>query len=257
MSKIIKSITLISIISVVPVCGQLDVISTQSDTMIVTATRSQKAVRDISASVNIVTQEDIEASNAHSCTDVLNTLPGVFINKTGAYGRADVDIRGLGDRGRNIMVLVDGRPVKMGIFGCTITHSLPLDNIERVEVVRGPASVLYGSDAMGGVLNIITRKAEKNIQADMTAAYGTDNSQQYRLQTGGNVKNINYFITGDLQKSDGHVANSAYNGKDMTCRVGYKYSDNYEVTLTGKYFDGRKEEPALAGAAVPSEAWSD
>jgi iron complex outermembrane receptor protein len=118
------------------------------DEIVVSATRVERAIKDLSATISVVTRQDIEASNTKSCTDVLNSLPGVFVNKTGDFGRADVDIRGLGDRGRSVMVLTDGRPVKMGLYGCTVTHTLPLDNVERIEVVRGPASVLYGSDAI-------------------------------------------------------------------------------------------------------------
>jgi iron complex outermembrane receptor protein len=81
------------------------------DEIVVSATRVERAVRDLSATVSVVAREDIEASNSKSCTDILNTLPGVYVNKTGDYGRADVDIRGLGDRGRSVMVLTDGRPV--------------------------------------------------------------------------------------------------------------------------------------------------
>jgi outer membrane cobalamin receptor len=67
----------------------------------------------------------------------------------------------IGQRGRRIAVLVDGRPEKMGLFGCTITHTFPLDNVERIEVVRGPSSVLYGSGAMGGIVNILTHEPRK------------------------------------------------------------------------------------------------
>ncbi|RKY59235.1 MAG: hypothetical protein DRP95_05240, partial [Candidatus Latescibacterota bacterium] len=67
--------------------------------IVVTATRMERAVKDLSATVSAVTSDDIEASNVNSCTDILGTLPGVFVQKTGAFGRADVEIRGLGGRG--------------------------------------------------------------------------------------------------------------------------------------------------------------
>ncbi|HDI51449.1 MAG TPA: TonB-dependent receptor, partial [Bacteroidetes bacterium] len=227
--------------------------------IVVTATRTPKSVRDLSATVSVVTKEDIEASNATSCTDILNTLPGLFVQKTGDFGRADVDIRGLGERGRKVMVLVDGRPVKMGLFGCTITHSLPLDNVERIEVVRGPLSVLYGSDALGGVINIITRKPTKPLQMDYSFSYGNYSTYQHRLRAGGTKGVFSFYVTADKRKSNGHLPNSAYDGKDFTTRIGYQIGDNLEMVLTGKYFDGYKDEPLRATDpdTMISNTWND
>jgi len=227
--------------------------------IVVTATRTEKAVKDISATVSVITREDIETSNATSCPDILSTLPGLFVQKTGSFGRADVDIRGIGDGARRIMVLVDGRPVKMGLFGCTITHSLPLDNVERIEVVRGPLSVLYGSDALGGVINIITRQGKRGFETDLTTSYGTYNTQQYRFRHGGNLGKFNYYLTVDKRESNGHLPNSMYDGKDFTTHIGYAFTDNLEATLTTKYFEGYKEEPLRAtdpDTLVP-ETWNN
>ncbi|OYD17402.1 hypothetical protein CH330_00220, partial [candidate division WOR-3 bacterium JGI_Cruoil_03_51_56] len=134
------------------------------DEIVVTAERVRHPIRDIAASVSLVTAKDIGRTNARTATDELSSLPGVFIQKTGQFGRTDLDIRGIGDRGTKILVLVDGRPEKMSLFGCTVTHTLPVNNIERIEVVRGPLSVLYGSDAMSGVVNIVTRRAKEPLE---------------------------------------------------------------------------------------------
>jgi len=226
------------------------------DEIVVTATRYEMALKDLSVSVSVITEEDIEASNIHTSTDILNTLPGVFIQRTGDFGRADVVIRGIGDRGRKVMVLVDGRPVKMGLFGCTITHSLPADNVKRIEVIRGPLSVLYGSDALGGVINIITKKPSSSFEGDFTLSYGDFNTWQYRLRTGGRKKGLSYYITGDWRLSDGHLPNSAYDGKELTSRLDYKMSNFLTAVITGKYFDGYKEEPSRITDTVESELWN-
>ena len=167
------------------------------DEIVVTALRTERPAKDLSATVSVVTEADIEASNRKSCLDILNTLPGVFVNRTGDYGRADVDIRGIGDRGRSVMILVDGRPVKMGLFGCTVTHTLPMNNVDRIEVVRGLASVLYGSDALGEVINIITRRAIDGFETDLTSNLGTYNTRHLRLRHGGRRERSSYYLTGD------------------------------------------------------------
>lgn len=227
--------------------------------IVVTATRTERTIKDLSATVSVITREDIEASNANSCTDLLNTLPGLFVQKTGSFGRADVDIRGIGGGGTAIMVLIDGRPVKMGLFGCTITHSLPLDNVERIEVIRGPLSVLYGSDALGGVINIITKQVKRGFETDLTTSYGTYNTQQYRFRYGGNLGKFNYYLTVDKRGSNGHLPNSVYDGKDFTTHIGYDFTGNLEATLTTKYFEGYKEEPLRAtdpDTLIP-ETWNN
>lgn len=229
------------------------------DEIIVTATRYEMALKDLSATVSVVTEDDIEAMNLNSSMDILASLPGLFINKTSVFGRADVDIRGIGDKGRRVMVLIDGRPVKMGLFGCTITHSLPMDNVERIEVIRGPASVLYGSDALGGVVNIITKKPKKQFEGDVIASYGSFNTQQYRLRTGGNIDRMNFYMTGDYRLSDGHLDNSAYDGKNVTGKIGYKINDYMNAVVLAKYFDGYKEEPLRATDpdTMVSDVWND
>jgi len=118
--------------------------------IVVTATMTPKAVKDCSASVSVISADDLKALPASNALSLLNNLPGIFISRTGDFGRADVNIRGIGQRGRRIAILVDGRPEKMGLFGCAVTHTFPLDNVERIEIVRGPSSVLYGSEALGG-----------------------------------------------------------------------------------------------------------
>ena len=227
------------------------------DEIVITAARVKREVKDISLAVSVITKDDIESSNVNSCTDILNTLPGVFVEKTGPFGRADVDIRGLGSRGRRVMVLVDSRPVKMGLFGCTITHSLPLDNVERIEVVRGPLSLLYGSDALGGVVNIITRRPKKGFETDLLSSYGSYNTQVYRLRNGGNFNRLSYYLTLDKRSTDGHLEHSSYNGKDFTTRIGYSILPGLELSLSGKYFDGYKEEPKRVKDTIPSDIWND
>lgn len=225
------------------------------DEIVVTATRYELALRDISATVSVVTEDDIEALNARNFADALAHVPGVYVNRTGAFGRADIDIRGIGDRGRSVMVLIDGRPVKMGLYGCTITHSLPMDNVARIEVVRGPASVLYGSDALGGVINIITKKVNEPVEGDLTVSQGSFRTGQYRLRLGGDLDRMDLYATADVRTSDGHVDNAAYDGKEFSGRIGYGIGSNVNGVLTARYFDGYKEEPLRT--TDPDTAFSD
>jgi iron complex outermembrane receptor protein len=210
--------------------------------IVVTATMSRKAVKDCSASVSVISETEIKTTSSSNAMNLLNSLPGIFVRKTGDFGRSDVDIRGIGQRGRRIAVLVDGRPEKMGLFGCVVTHTFPLDNVERIEVVRGPSSVLHGSDAMGGVVNILTHEPEKKAEIDLTSSYGSFDTKQINLRFGQNLKNIKYFFTLDKRQSDGHRENAGYSGDAFTGKVIYEVTEDLEVSLRGKYFTGKKHE---------------
>lgn len=213
------------------------------DEVVVTAERVRHAVRDVAASVSVVTAADIERSGARTATDALAQLPGVFIRRTGQFGRTDIDIRGVGDRGCRVAVLVDGRPEKMPIFGCVVTHTLPVNNVERIELVRGPLSVLYGSDAMAGVVNIVTRRATQSLDLAARVEYGSFNTRHGRLTAGTRQQNWHVLFSADKAVSDGHLPNSQYNGNDFSLRTGLSLSPKLDLDFTGKFFTGVKHEP--------------
>lgn len=213
------------------------------DEVVVTAERVRHPVRDVAASVSVVTAADLERTTARTATAALASLPGVFVQKTGQFGRTDIDIRGVGDRGCRVQVLVDGRPEKMSIFGCTVTHTLPLNNVERIEVVRGPLSVLYGSDAMAGVVNIVTRRAEKPLELGARLDYGSFNTRHATLTAGTRQGRFHVLASADKAMSDGHLPNSQYNGNDVSLRAGWDIAPAAQLDFTGKYFTGVKHEP--------------
>jgi outer membrane cobalamin receptor len=194
------------------------------DEVVVIADRVPHQVQDVSASVSVVTAAELERSLARTVTSALEALPGVFVQRTGQFGRTDIDIRGIGDRGCRVAVLVDGRPEKMSLYGCTVTHALPMSTVERIEVVRGPQSVLYGSDAIGGVINIITRRAELPLEYSVDADYGSFNTLHGNLSVGTRQKAFHALFTADKAMSDGHLPNSQYNGNDLSLRAGLELS---------------------------------
>ena len=224
--------------------------------IVVTATATRKAVQDCSASVSIVGEVDLKATAAGNAMNCLASLPGLFVRKTGDFGRADVDIRGIGQQGRRIVVLVDGRPEKMGLFGCVVTHAFPLDNVDRIEVVRGPSSVLYGSDAMGGVVHILTHEPKTKDELFLTATYGSFNTKQMNLRYGSNLNTFKYYFTFDRRESDGHRDNSGYDGSSFTGKLSWNISDQFEAVFQGKYFSGKKFE-AGSNEFPLTDFWND
>ncbi len=210
--------------------------------IVVTAKRVPSKLEQLAFSVSVIDRSEIDLALSNSPTDLAGTLPGVFVQKTGSFGRSDVSIRGLGSRGRRAVVLIDGRPERMALFDCTVTHTFQLHDVERIEVVRGPASVLYGSGAMGGVLNVIPRQYQGNGLSLRTSygSYGTVNATG-RAEAGSGP--IEGALSLDYRTSDGHLANSAFEGFDAAARAGFTTTGGMELRFAAKYFDGYKEEP--------------
>lgn len=224
------------------------------DEVVITASRLPVPYTDLPFSAEVLTAKDLAVSDANSPTDAAGVLPGVFVQKTGDFGRSDIAIRGLGNNGRQVTVLMDGHPVKMGLFGCTITHALPLSGVEQVEVIKAPASVLYGSDALGGVLNIVTSPPPRDLTVRVNTVYGTHSTWKTNLLHGAGQGPVGYLVSYDHSESDGHIPNSAYRGDDLMVKAGFS-PGAVQVSLLVKYFSGRKEEPALA--TEPEGAVSD
>lgn len=157
----------------------------EAELMVVTATKTQKALVDAPVSISVVTAEDIERSGAMTVADMLKDVPGVDLHTNSHVGMKRVRIRG-NSAGRTL-IMVDGQRMTDQASPDGIPLLVDPASIERMEVVKGPSSVLYGSDAMGGVVNIITKKGgDKPLEGDISTRYST-NSQglESRFSLGG------------------------------------------------------------------------
>ncbi len=174
--------------------------------VVVTATRTGVAPEDVPATLTVVTREDIEASGARKIDDVLRLLPGVDVRRSLGFVQMSptVSLRGMGDQPGRTLVMIDGIPANKADTGNFLWNRINVDDVERVEVVRGPASALYGSHAMGGVINIITRRPTKRPETDFEFRTGTLNTQEARLKTRGRTGNLGYALTGNWLESDGY-----------------------------------------------------
>jgi len=150
------------------------VVPSTSESIIVTGTRLYGTVSDTASNVTVITAKDIELRHASSAVELLRTLPGVFIQQPGGRGSvASIFIRG--SKPNFTVVLIDGVRVndQTNTRGGSFDFStLSLDSIDRIEIVRGPESAIYGSDAVGGVINIITSKSSGHLSADLDASAG-------------------------------------------------------------------------------------
>ena len=206
--------------------------------VVVTGTRNATDVRHLSQTVSVVGRSQIEQSMQQSLLPVLTErVPGLFTTARGVMGygvsggaAGGISLRGLSGGSARLMVLIDGHPQYAGIFGHPIADVYQSMLADRVEVLRGPASVLYGSNAMGGVVNIVTRKMhEDGVRTNLHAGYGSYNTLETELTNRYRNKRFSSVVTGSYNRTDGHRENMAFEQYGCYAKLGYELSDNWNV----------------------------
>ena len=203
------------------------------------------------AAVTVIDRAEIERKQFSSLQDLLRTVPGVTYSNTGGLGKTtSVSIRGTGNR--HALVLVDGQKVGSATLGETAFEHFPIDQIERVEVLRGPRSSLYGSEAIGGVIQIFTRKGTQNgIKPFASFTYGSH--ETYQGNVGLNIRQNDTWATLNLAgtKTTGIDATNitevpdldkdGYENKSASLRMGHKFSDQFDVDASILVVNGENE----------------
>ena len=206
--------------------------------VVVTGTRNETDIRHLPMTVSVVDRPVIEYSNVPSLLPVLTEqVPGLFITSRGimGYGVSEgaagtISMRGLSGGSGQVMVLIDGHPQYMGMFGHPISDAYQSLMAERVEVLRGPASVLYGSNAMGGVVNIVTRRMEQDgVRTDINAGYGSWNTVQTELTNRVRYKGFSSIVSASYNRTDGHRADMGFEQYGGYAKLGYDFSPYWRV----------------------------
>lgn len=230
--------------------------------LVVTGTRDETDVRHLSQTVSVIDRSVIEQSLQPSLLPVLTEqVPGLFVTSRGVmgYGVSDgaaggISLRGLSGGNGRLMVLIDGHPQYAGIFGHPISDSYQSLLADRVEVLRGPASVLYGSNAMGGVVNIVTRKMhEDGVKTDLHAGYGSYNTLETELTNRIRKDRFSSVVSGSYNRTDGHRGNMQFEQYGGYAKLGYELADNWStyadvnVTHFNATYPGPVSAPLLEG----------
>ncbi len=179
-----------------------------SDEVVITASRRNENLGDVPARISVISRNDMQRIPHQTIEDVLRYAAGInVLNPAGIYSmRPVVTLRGLsGDEQGRTLVLLDGVPLNKGDTGGVNWARINPDDIERIEVFHGPGSSVYGNNAMGGVINIITRKPVQKIEGSARLSYGTFNTLMSGAGIGGYYKNGMYFrVSGMYNNSDGY-----------------------------------------------------
>ena len=226
--------------------------TTETDeTMVVTANRFEQSTKDVIAPVEVVTKEEIEAMQAKSLDEVLRRLPGIQVGKSGGYGQqTSLFVRGT--ESDHILVLMNGIRIGSATAGNAAINLISLNGVERVEYIRGPRTAIYGADAIGGVINIITSTTEE--YTSVTGGLGSNNYKQVGAVTSRKV-NENLYIKAAVsqEKEDGFSVSSnptdldddGFESTSVSLEAMYQFSESFLSRVNFDYSEGSVEyDPA-------------
>lgn len=206
--------------------------------IVVTGTRNATDLRHLSQTVSVVNRDKIEQSLLPSLLPILTeNVPGLFTTSRGVMGygvsggaAGGMSIRGLSGSSAQMMVLIDGHPQYAGIFGHPIPDAYQSMLADKIEVLRGPASVLYGSNAMGGVVNIVTRSMRKDgVRTHINAGYGSYNTLETELSNMIRKGRFSSDISLSYNRTDGHRANMEFEQYSGYAKLGYDVSASWKL----------------------------
>ncbi|MFA4889833.1 MAG: TonB-dependent receptor, partial [Candidatus Omnitrophota bacterium] len=237
----------------------------------VTASRAERRISEVPSSTSIISEKDIQSSNAKSIPDLLKDVEGIDMYDSSGVGTVGaVNMRGFyGGMSSHQLVLVDGIPQNKGKDKLVDWDMISLDNVESVEVVRGPASALYGDNAMSGVINIITKKPNGKPEAKVYASYGNFNTQEYKTSVSGAYKSEDNglpssrqshkqlgILLGASQKiTDGFRKHCNYDRTHIDGRLDYNINDAQKVQFLLDYY--KKKRGALPWALSEAQIAQD
>ncbi|RZJ25138.1 MAG: TonB-dependent receptor [Haliea sp.] len=221
-----------------PVSAQTEPTPQLKDT-VVTATRSAQPVGDVVADVTIIDREVIERAGAVGLADVLARVPGIEITRNGGIANSGgVSIRG--GESRHAAVLIDGvRIDSQTTSGGASFAGIPLSQIDRIEIVRGPTSAVYGSDAVAGVIQIFTKKGQGPFAPSVSVGFGSHNTRKIDLAASGAQGAFDYSVGLSQAESDGFNVRKGYNPDDDgydnlsgNARLGFQVNAGHRLGAT-------------------------
>lgn len=226
--------------------------------VVITATRTKANTIELANSISVIDSTQISNSNANNVFDLLKNETGISFTRQGGTGTlSNIFLRGANSS--HTLVLIDGVEVNLtndpsGVYDFS---ALPIDNIDRIEVLRGPQSTLYGSDALAGVINIITKKGNGAPKFSLLAEGGTYNTYKTQLGLTGSVQKLNYSVALSRTGSDGFSnASEKYGNKEkdgytfnnLSSILGYNISENTEVNFYTRFTKSKSDYDQFGGA---------
>ena len=204
------------------------------DPVVVTATKVETPLQQLGAAVSVVNGEDIQTYHYPSLDDALRNVPGLEVTRSGSLGKlSTLSIRGANSN--QVQILVDGVRVKSPTTGQVDLSDISPDLVERIEIVRGPQSTLYGADAIGGVVNIITRRGKGPFSASVHQEAGNYDTLSTRATAAGAWKLLDYALSASHFESNGQAKNDGSDVNAFNGRVGISLPWDSSLAFVWRY----------------------
>lgn len=207
--------------------------------IIVTGTIGDEKIADIPKSVTVITAEDIKLAPSNNIVDLLAREAGVVLKSQMGHDRwSVVDIRGMGETaGSNVVILVDGVRINAVDSSSYDLSIVPIDSIEKIEIIRGAGSVAYGDGAVGGVVNIITKKGNTAPEFSISTSYGSYNTTDTRVNGRGRFDRFFFNMNADYYGTDGYRDNNYLRKKDFGLTLGTDVTDWLTLSVQGAFHE--------------------
>jgi vitamin B12 transporter len=206
-------------------------------------------IEQVGSAISVITAEDLARRQVRFVADALRDIPGIAVSRSGGIG-GQTEVRLRGTESNQTLVLIDGVEVNDPDGDFFNFNSLLALQIERIEVLRGPQSVLYGSSAIGGVINIITKQADQPLQGGIFAEAGSFSSQHYAASIGSRGQGYDVLLSASHLDTDGISSGNEERGNDeddgarnttLMLKGGVQPLDNLEINVVGRYVDEENE----------------
>ncbi len=223
-----------------------------SDSIVVIGNRMATSVRNLAYSYQTISGDLVQRLSSHSALELIDlSFPSAYVleNKVlgygvGADGAGILNLRGIGGKpNTGVLVLLNGHPDFMGIFGHPLPDVYGNEDIERVEILAGPSSTVFGDHAQGGVVNLVT-EPQFNYLAKVHSEIGSFGTQIYSLSMQKKIKGNGLFFTLRRQKSDGHVAKTSFESWHVQGGWQKQLSKTWQLTVQGRYVPYQFDDPA-------------
>jgi outer membrane cobalamin receptor len=216
------------------------------------------------SAISEISAKTIESRGATTAGEALSSTPGAMVS-TGYKNSTEINIRGFFSR--DVLILVDGRPVNLPYYGDLDLTSLPINNVSKIVVIKGPASSLYGANTMGGIVNIVTKRITTKRAGDLQISFGEAHTWNSALNYGSKIGKFDFWFTAGKNKSDGFYLsedfqpgrwedgglreNSDYDRFNLDGKLNYTLSARTDLSLSLGYFDGEKGLPGGINEDLP------
>jgi len=223
------------------------IMAEEQSPIIVTATRTAQTVDDSLASVTVITAEQIAQKQVNDLRELLTSISGIDMTNSGGMGKAtSMFMRGTSSS--HVLVMIDGIKIGSATNGNIAFQHIPVNQIERIEIVRGPRSSLYGSEAVGGVIQIFTKKGNSQEQANLEIGYGSFSTNKISAGVSGKGGKTTYSLNASHLKTNGFNAkddtetdNDGYDNNSVTFNVSHEISNTSSLQLNTMRASGHNE----------------